>query len=161
MGNMRYETFSSLDRLVDSIALIECFLAYKKTNKSRVFQKSVKSFQGAENFVNRTVQQETYNEEITSLSSGEPIPRNSSILALNPYLDNDGIVRVGGRLRHPKNTFCKNPILIPGKHYSANLLIRRCHELIQHQGRHITEGKVSSMGFWLTGYKRLTSSLCS
>lgn len=38
-------------------------------------------------------------------------------------------------------------------------MIRSYHEMVFHQGRHITEGAVRSSGYWITGCKRLVSSL--
>ena len=53
----------------------------------------------------------------------------------------------------------RTPVLIPGKHHIAVLLVRKCHLDVRHQGRHFTEGRVRSSGFWITGCKRLVSSL--
>ncbi|XP_052694839.1 uncharacterized protein LOC128173163 [Crassostrea angulata] len=160
LGTQRYERFSSWDRLVEGIALLQRFIISRKGGKSQILPKSIDYSQRAENYIIKTVQREVYCEEIYCLRSKQPLPKNSSILALSPFLDDDGIVRVGGRLRHLNDaTVCKNPILIPGKHHIATLLVRKYHQLVQHQGRHFTEGKVRSCGFWVTGCKRLVSSL--
>ncbi|XP_060083636.1 uncharacterized protein LOC132562879 [Ylistrum balloti] len=77
---------------------------------------------------------------------------------LSPYLDENGIIRVGGRLKKselPRGE--RNPILIPGRHHVATLLTRHFHYSVQHQGRHLTEGAIRSAGFWITGGKRLVS----
>ena len=55
----------------------------------------------------------------------------------------------------------KNHILIPGSHAIAKLLVSYYHELVKHQGRHITEGKVRSAGLWITGLNRLVYSVIS
>lgn len=52
-----------------------------------------------------------------------------------------------------------NPIVIPGKHHIATLLTRHFHDLAQHQGRHITAGTIRNAGYWITGSKRLISSI--
>lgn len=69
---------------------------------------------------------------------------------------------MGGRLnRSDFDTSIKNPIIIPGKHYIATLLIPHHHEAVlpvHHQGRHLTEGAVRAAGFWITSGKRLISS---
>lgn len=52
-----------------------------------------------------------------------------------------------------------NPLLIPGKHHTATLLIRHHHEAVQHQGRHFTEGAVRTSGSWIVGAKRSISSV--
>ena len=96
----------------------------------------------------REVQHETYMDEIILLSNEKPLAKSSSVLKLSPYLDADGLLRVGGRLQHssiPEHE--KHPILFPGRHHIAILLIRHYHDLTHHQGRHITEGAIRSAGF--------------
>lgn len=145
---------------LEGVALLKRIIICRKGDRSKILPKSLVSFRIAENFIIDTVQQEVYGEEITCLRSTQPLPRNSSILRLNPYLDDEGIIRIGGRLKHLNDdAFCKTPILVPGKHHIATFLIRKCHQLVQDQGRHFTEGKVMSCGFWMTGCKRLVSSL--
>ena len=76
---------------------------------------------------------------------------------LNPFMDSDGILCVGGRLNQaPIDVAERNPIIIYGKHHVAQLIIRHYHELTKHQGRHYTE--VRAAGFWLIGGKRQVSS---
>lgn len=76
---------------------------------------------------------------------------NSSILSLNPFLDDDGILRVGGRLKiAPGEVVCARPMLIPWKHHIATLLIIKFHQSVCYQGRYFTEGKVRSSGYWIT-----------
>ena len=53
----------------------------------------------------------------------------------------------------------KTPIIIPGKHHIATLIVRHYHEAIYHQGRHLTEGAIRSAGYWITGGKRLINSI--
>ncbi|XP_062620653.1 uncharacterized protein LOC134282244 [Saccostrea cucullata] len=90
---------------------------------------------------------------------GKPLPKDSTILTLSPYLD-DGLLRVGGRIKLsdlPEGE--KTPILIPGKSHVARLLVHHHHEKIYHQGRHLTEGAIRSEGLWISGGKRLVSSI--
>ena len=90
----------------------------------------------------------------------EPIPRNSTIQSLSPILDSDGLLRVGGKLKNAYlETREKTPIIIPGKHHIATLLVRHFHERVKHQGCHFTEGAVRSAGYWIVSSKRLISSV--
>ena len=83
-------------------------------------------------------------------------------MKLDPFIDSEGVLRVGGRLKHSNLSLGeKHPILIPGSHAIAKLLVSYYHELVRHQGRHITEGKVRSAGLWITGLKRLVYSVIS
>ena len=72
---------------------------------------------------------------------------------LSPYLDADGRLGVG----IPEHE--KHPILVPGRHHIAILLVRHYHDPTHHQGRHITEGAIRSVGIWITGGKSLISSI--
>lgn len=107
----------------------------------------------------KETQKQFYQKEINALHAGRPLPRDSTILALSPYLD-DGLLRVGGRINLCDLPVCeKTPILIPGQSHIARLLVRHQHEKIYHQGRHLTEGAIRSEGLWITGGKRLVSSI--
>ena len=108
-----------------------------------------------EDFIITDVQREFYAQEIDHLKEGKSLPRNSNILSLSPFLDDKGILRIGGRLqRSTLSVNEKNPVLIPGRHHIATLLIRHHHETVEHQGRHFTEGAVRAAGYWINGGKR-------
>lgn len=129
LGTLRFEKFSSWDRLVECVALLQRLIIYRKGDGSKILPESLDSFQSAENFIIKTVQQEVDGGEIVCLRSEEPLPRNSSILALNPYLDDKGIIQICGRLKrfNDDSFWKKNPKLLPGKHHILTLLIRKCH----------------------------------
>jgi len=108
----------------------------------------------------RDVQLEFYSKEVECLSVGKALPRDSTILSLDPKLGSDGLLHVGGRLSRSKLPLLeKNPIVLPGKHALSRLLVEHHHNLVHHQGRTFTEGAVRSAGLWITGGKRLVSSV--
>ena len=76
----------------------------------------------------------------------------SSLFRLDPYLDEHGIVRVGGRLR---NADCrqaiKHPIILPRRSHVTELIVRHCHLAIKHQGRGMTHNELRQRGFWVIG----------
>jgi hypothetical protein len=152
----RFERYSSWKRLVRAVALLK--------SSARRWSNSVPStdvsFAEAEDFIIRTVQQEVYSKEIQHIRQGLPLPKDSPIAQLGPVLDSQKILRVGGRLNKLKlNAFETNPLIIPGSHHVARLLVRYHHDKLSHQGRHITEGAVRTAGLWITGVKRLVSSI--
>ena len=53
------------------------------------------------------VQQLKFEKEIASLRKGTPFPRSSKLLPLHPILDDQGVLRVGGRMRNSKLRFEK------------------------------------------------------
>ena len=101
-----------------------------------------------EKYIVSTVQRETYAPEIFCLEQNLPLSKSSHILSLDPFLDYNHLLSIGGRLKHAN-------IPLPEKHHIAKLLISQVHEDIQHQGRHLTEGALRAAGYWVTGAKRL------
>ncbi|XP_056017291.1 uncharacterized protein LOC130053762 [Ostrea edulis] len=112
------------------------------------------------NLLGVLVQQEVYGDEINSLQTGRSLSNKSKILPLAPVQDENGILRVGGRLKHGKAiSINTQPVIIPRDHHIAILLVRHFHGKIHHQGRHMTEGALRASGYWVIGGKRLVSSI--
>lgn len=157
----RFEKFSKWNALVRAIAFLQR-VAKSKSQKLKLEPMDVvKSLNDAEIFLVKTVQSYAYASEIEYLETAQNLPRSSNIISLDPFLDQNSLVRVGGRLN--KSNWLsiqeKNPLLLPGKSYLAKLIVKHFHEKVKHQGRHFTEGSVRSAGYWITGLKRLVSSV--
>lgn len=60
----------------------------------------------ARTFWIKQIQAELFPAEIHALSQNHSVSVKSSLLCLNPFLDKDGIVRVGGRLNNAPFPFC-------------------------------------------------------
>ena len=106
-------------------------------------------------------QRGSYEREIKYLQQGQPLPKSSSIVSLTPFLDDHGLLRLGGRLNKASEVLGlaeTNPIILPKGHIST-FLIRHFHEKVQHQGRHITEGALRSNCYWVVGAKRTVLSV--
>ncbi|KAM7281667.1 uncharacterized protein ISCGN_006482 [Ixodes scapularis] len=133
-------------------------VAYLRTTDSDG-QLSVERLSLAKNLVIRSVQLEAYANELECLSQGRGVQKSSPLWKLDPCIDDKGLLRVGGRLNSAQlSQEERRPLIIPGKHHVALLLVRYYHEQIKHQGRHLTEGAVRSAGFWIIGAKRCIAS---
>ena len=99
-GSHRFERFSLWKRLVEAIALLQQYVAsYRKQNASeRESHKTVKAFKQAECFILKEIQGEQLSEELLCIKESKQLPRSSPLLTLNPFIDHEGILRVGGRL---------------------------------------------------------------
>ncbi len=77
----------------------------------------------------KAVQQETYAQEYKSLDTGNKLCRKSPIKSLDPFIDVDGLLRVGGRLTEAQIELdVRKPLIIPGKHHILTLLVKHHHE---------------------------------
>nr|XP_034305596.1 uncharacterized protein LOC117682359 [Crassostrea gigas] len=122
---------------------------------------SVQSCHDAEKFVLKEIQKECFSKEILSLQNGKTVSKDSRISTLSPFIDSEGLLRVGGRLNNVKNVLPTgeiNPIILPNKHHVSTLLIRFYHDSVRHQGRHFTEGALRKNGLWIICAKREVSS---
>ncbi|XP_069101998.1 uncharacterized protein [Argopecten irradians] len=161
IGAERIKHFSTWKSLVRGIAYLKSLAIIRKNpSVGRTRQVTPELIEKSRIFILKDVQEQVYNEELRCLRESKAVPSNSSISSLTPILDQDGILRVGGRLNRSNFSLEeRNPIIVPGKHHVARLLIEHFHAEVRHQGRHLTEGAVRSGGYWVTGAKRLISSI--
>lgn len=114
----------------------------------------------AQNTIIQAVQQDVYAEEIKCAQKHEKLPKTSPLKNLDPYLDENGLLRVGGRISDSNlSQGEKNPLIVPGHHHVASLLIKHYRKQTQHQGCLFTEGAVRSAGWWIVGGKRKVSTV--
>ncbi|XP_056000356.1 uncharacterized protein LOC130048119 [Ostrea edulis] len=150
----RFSRWTKLVRLIDRLRTL-C-RKHCHTKNLSVSYVSLSS----EDLLVRMVQEEVFSQDIACLQLQRPLPKNSSLITLNPIIDKNGLLRLGGRLKRGQlTTNEKHPAIIPKKHHLAILLVRHFHESVKHQGRHFTAGALQSAGYWLVGGKRLISSL--
>ena len=128
----------------------------------------VKERQRAELQIIRIVQNEAFQDEIQLLKDVnikspaadkdaskermKTVKKSSSLYKLDPFLDEDGVLRVGGRLRQSSIPYdVKHPVILPKKGHVTDLILRHFHQLIKHQGREITQNEIRSSGYWIVG----------
>ncbi|XP_077270949.1 uncharacterized protein LOC143902120 [Temnothorax americanus] len=76
----------------------------------------------------RVVQGLHFTTEITALSSNRTVSHRSSLASLSPFLDDHGVLRVGGRLKHALlSTDERHPMIAPPSSWLTRLLIESCH----------------------------------
>ena len=167
----RFERFSTWRRLLHAVGNL-VHIARSHSHKANGNQDSchgwhnckmfpsVAELAAAQHVVIQSVQSEAFPLELSCLKSRRPIPKTSTICGLNPFIDTDGLIRVGGRLSHsglPAEE--QKPLIIPGKCHIAILLVRHFHVSVRHQGRHFTHGALRAGGFWIQGAKRLINNI--
>lgn len=154
-----FDRFSNWQTLVGAIALIKGlargFLKEKKSTQPN----HIALREESHNSLVRSLQQYTYADEISSLKAGTSVSKARLLRRLSPFMDENGILRVGGRLSQSSLPVeQRNPIILPGKAHLTALLIAHVHERVQHQGRLITQGALRNYGYWVVGAKRAISS---
>ncbi|XP_023159184.1 uncharacterized protein LOC111591755 [Ceratitis capitata] len=81
----------------------------------------------------------------------KPIPMRSSLVRLQPFLDAEGILRVGGRI---KNASCsndiRNPMILPKRSSLARLIAAELHITMLHAGPQMIQAAMQRR-FWVPG----------
>ena len=63
------------------------------------------------------------------MTLNQPLSKKSKLLSLTPFLDERGIMRIGGRLSKADiQSSAKHQLILPGKHHVVQLLIQQYHE---------------------------------
>ncbi|XP_062715774.1 uncharacterized protein LOC134291696 [Aedes albopictus] len=102
----------------------------------------------------RLCQQESFPQELVDLTSGRVVRESSKILALNPQLE-DGILCVGGRLRHASITNRrKHPYILDHRHPFAYIVVAHYHLKLLHGGQQLIISTVRER-FWPTSVRNL------
>ena len=123
---------------------------------------SIKDRENTEIFVQREVQRQCYSTELNCLREKRHIPNTRSLVKLSPFINNQGLLRVGGRLSLATESVLSkdiHPIILPKKNQAILLLVQHYHETTKHQGRILTDGAIRNAGFWIIGVKQIIASL--
>ncbi|XP_060066643.1 uncharacterized protein LOC132546932 [Ylistrum balloti] len=135
---------------------------------------SVSDMQTAQVEIIKLVQEHVFTDEISSLrvlgsntdasdgSQNGRLKGTSALCGLDPFLDERGILRVGGRIRHGKfSADVKHQAILPRKSHVTEILIRHFHQRTNHQGHGITTNEIRANGFWIIGCSSAVSSCIS
>ena len=152
----RLERFSDWHRAIRGINVIRRFIRRKKHEP---VQNDLMQLLDTEVFILKSCQAELMPQEIHKLLNNEQIT-DKTMKSLDPFLDVNTILRVGGRLRRaPFDYNEKHPMILPKYGHLTQLIIKHYHEKAQHQGRGITISTIRSNGFYIIGVSRLVASM--
>jgi len=101
------------------------------------------------------VQETAFEEDLYSLKYRGSISRNSKLLNLSPFIDAQGIIRVGGRLQKAAiSPDTKHPTLLPANHLITRLIIICEHQIeAVMNSRPITSlSNLNDLSFLTTGH---------
>lgn len=83
----------------------------------------------------KLTQTECFPSDYNNLLNNKPIDTKSNILSLNPFMDENQLIRVGGRIKNANlNYDKKHPLLLPQKHNVTKLIFKHFHEKMLHCG---------------------------
>lgn len=100
-------------------------------------------------------QKRFFETELRELAAGRGCPKKSTLAALVPFVDGEGILRVSGRLEKSSMPFDgKHPMILPDLSRLAGLIVRTSHLSTLHGGTR-TMMAATRQTFWVVGLRML------
>jgi transposase InsO family protein len=110
----------------------------------------------AESVLLKHVQSVHYNEEVNDLSHGKVVNKSSPLRSLDPFLDQDGVLRVGGRFRQSRSVEFQ-PAIVSHKHVVSKLLATEFHA-VAHCGVEWVTSEIRRK-YWITKIRVVVKSV--
>ena len=144
-----YLKFSSYYTLINTIAY--CLRFRRPSGRDSKFLNRAERDE-AEIRLWKLIQGERYANELECIKN-TGTTKNTRLAAFSPFIDESGVLRVGGRLVNPRIPDCqKYPVLLPSYHHVTDLIIREVHNESLHAGLHSTLFTIRHR-FWLLNGK--------
>ncbi|XP_075990340.1 uncharacterized protein LOC142985992 [Anticarsia gemmatalis] len=157
MWSTRFEICDTLTELMRTVTHCRQFLNLKKENID--ISMTTEELERSLHKCIQIVQTECFDEDIKDLKSKERVKNRSVLKSLNPYLDQNQILRVGGRIRHAANLHNdrKHPIILDDKSYLTRLIIADAHAKTLHGGVQLMINYIRSK-YWILKGKRIVKA---
>ena len=135
-------------------------LEIAEEENAMVHWKLVKKIDKAKAHVLHMVQGSHFSKDIAALSSSRKLPRSSRLSKLDVFIDESGLIRIGGRIRHSSlSDDIKHPVVSPSDHEVSSQIIQYFHQRSHHQGRGITCSEVRNQGFWILSLQNMVNKM--
>ena len=127
---LKFQRFSSAKRLIRTWAFVNrAPQLMKRSKRAQCGPLTAPEIQGAHFEIQRDVQEESFDQEFRDIVSNGQVQKSSRLRNLTPIVNDQGLLRVGGRLSQSEIPEDKKfPILLPKRHYFTSLIIRQSHE---------------------------------
>ncbi|XP_072403251.1 uncharacterized protein [Diabrotica undecimpunctata] len=129
--------FSSLSKLIRTVAFVLRFISMISNKDSRRTNGplNTEELRKAHKLLLKMSQRESYTVEINNLLNRQEINTKSKILNLNPFIDQEGLLRVGGRLTNSDYSYDKkHPIIVSAHNPLTKLIFKSEHLKLMHAG---------------------------
>lgn len=145
--------YSSLNQLLRMTAYLRRTIRYTRDKGEGEFmQIQADELQDALMSWVRQVQKVEFGEEMEDLKNGEQLP-TGTLRNLKAFVDENELLRVGGRLQNCSGTYDeKHPLILPHRGELTMLIIADAHNKVMHYGPKQTIGHLQQR-FWILGVR--------
>lgn len=104
---------------------------------------TVQELETSRKIIVKRVQQRMFYKEIEAIKNQRSIARDSRLIGLNSFLDQEGLLRVGGRLKNSNLAYeAKHQLILSAQHGFTQLIIEHEHMKLLYAGSQATLGAV-------------------
>lgn len=136
-----FDRFSSLNKLIRINALCLRFThnLISGTEERITDRITTQELEKSNSRLIKIVQRGAFKEDLQALKSKGCVLRKNNLSSLCPFIDKQGIIRVGGRLQNAAIVLdARHPILLPANHPFTRLIIAYEHQRQLHAGAQTT-----------------------
>ena len=130
--------YSQLTKVVRIAAYVIRFLKNFRRSMSdrpRSLILTVEEIQLAKKILLKIAQRGSFPHEVIALQKGKSVSVRSRLVTLSPFMDGDGIIRVGGRIEKADIPFeTKHHVVLAPDHELTRLIIMDYHRRLHHEG---------------------------
>ncbi|XP_073845830.1 uncharacterized protein isoform X1 [Musca autumnalis] len=146
------ERFSSYLRLKRIVGQIIRFIdiCRKKVGARNLPDLNAYYLNEADAVLCRQVQRESFAEDIRNIERGQPVSKENKLENLTPYIDDNGLLRVYGRIDAASCLpySMKRPIILPKGHHFTRLFVYYHHCQMKHQNHEAVICEIRKQ-FWI------------
>lgn len=150
-----YSSFEKLKRIVAYCTRFKNNCS-TKIKINRIYSHlTVKEIEAAKIKILNLLQQQSFPTELMALQNNHQIKFSSPLLRLDPFIDDVGLIRVGGRLTETDiNYEQRHPIILPKDHHLTKIIIKELHQEHLHCGPQALLG-YTRLCYWPISGRRL------
>ncbi len=158
------EKFSCLTKLLNLVALVYRFVSILRKKRPRAVDGEFVVHDERRLALCKItigVQQREFFEERSKLVRKEQLSSSNRLAKLYPFLDEDGVMRVGGRLHALTDTLSQStlyPAILPKKAHLSWLIATKIHKDTLHGGLHLCMAELRR-SFWVISSRQLFRDL--
>ncbi|CAG4976903.1 unnamed protein product [Colias eurytheme] len=151
---IQFDRFSNFNRLRRAIAYVLRFVEACKGRRATTSFLTETELNYSLNIIIQTSQKESFPEYDTLLQK-KPLPAKSCLLKFNVFLDENNLMRVGGRIRNSEFSYDKkHPLLLQSTHRFTQLLFKYEHTKLCHAGPQLLLASIREV-YWPIGGRNL------
>lgn len=142
---------NSFTTLIRRVAIWQRLIRLLQTKQRTTGFLRAEELRIAEYTLIRKVQEEVFPNELRAIRKKESVNRRSPLRWYHPYICENGLLRVGGRLHHSKEADeTKHPMILPARHRITRMVFDHYHLRLLHAGPQLLLGTVRQR-YWPLG----------